>query len=181
MRRILKSLTLSFCLVGLLVLTVPKAHCQNEGKPKNYANYLITLKYFTSGKIQKEISLVSSSNSFSTSQSLSSKYLIFSGSIALIPNIMEEDFLLKYEVYLRQKMMTLHGVQQISGMRGLKQKEGETSNTSNSCRGVVKLKNGQELTIYTLSNPVGSSKKKVEPELEFVISVSKMNSKKKRK
>ena len=183
MKQKLQSYILWGSLVIIAVFFTIDGQCQTEEKPKTITNYSITLRYFAFGKIQKKMVLVSSSNSFSTTQIVSDKYLTFSGSISLLPNLgKDSDFLLKYEIYFRARQTSVEGIQNISGMRGLKSKTGISSDKTNACRGMLKLKDKQAITVYTLSNPVGrGSKKKVEPELEFEVSISYFDSKRKKK
>ena len=184
MRIHLKSFIFLCSFAGLIFFHTTKGNCQTEEKTRRVTNYAITLRYYLMGKIQKEVVLVSSSDRFSTTQKISDKFLTFSGRISISDNIdADPDFILKYVIYLREKKLELNGIQGVSGMRGLggtsKLKEAIVS--ANACDGIVKLKDKQAIVLYTLSMPVGSSKKKVEPELEFEVSISKYKHKKRKR
>ena len=167
--------------------------CQSQtcirSKSNVSANYYITLKYYFEKKIQKQVVFASSSGVFSTVQKVFitgesfEKYLTltFNGKISLLENINKDaDFLLQYSITLGEKKKPSNGIQDVSGMRGFSsanQSNNAISN-NNACSGIVKLKDNQPIVLYTLSRPLGSSKKKVETESEFEVSISKHDSRK---
>lgn len=183
MRMDLKSLIYLCIFVGAIIFHIPKGNCQTEEKTKKVTNYTITLRYYLLGKIVKEVVIVSSSDMFSTTQKISDKSLTFSGRISLYDNFdADPDFILKYSIFLREAQVKTSGIQGLSGMRGLGGSGSkETKEVSaNACNGTVRLKDKQAIILYTLSHPIGTSKKKVEPELEFKVSIEKYNHKKRK-
>jgi len=165
------------------------AETKIRSKPDVSANYYITLKYYFEKKIQKQVIFVSSSGVFSTIQKVFitgesfEKYLTltFDGRISLPKSTDKEtDFILQYSITLGEKKEKSHGVQDVSGMRGfsISGKSNNAISSNNACSGNVRLKDNQPIVLYTLSRPLGSSKKKVETESEFEVSISKHDSRK---
>jgi len=149
-------------------------------KPKGSAvvgdlpNLVVKLRYYEGRKVKKEISLVTSSESFSTMQDVDGKSLVFAGGVTMRQQANGRYyFVLKYSIRMDGVEARPSGIEATSGMAGLKRSSEDKIKVYSACSGSVKLLDGRSVIVYILSNLQPNSKTKLDPQISFEVSVSK--------